>query len=142
MVQSYVMIRSQPHADGNYGPHEQDLAPYPINGEDVTARVAAMIATEPQVVIWRLRMSNADAVTMSADNKLWMIASQRFDPEGELVESDHDQPYTEQERATRITQLAAFTDFDADTIAAWWTPEKTRQEVAVKLRTYLRTLSA
>ena len=77
---------------------------------------------------------------MSTDNKLWMIESRRYDAEGEEQENNKDEPYTAEERATRITQLSNFTDFDHETIGAWWTVDKTRREVALKLRNYLRTL--
>ena len=150
MVESYVMVRARRNADGAWGPHDGDTAPYPtLGGEDVTARASQisdgplhLSTTEahPQIVIWRYRMSNADALAMSTDPKLWMIESRRYSTvDGEEVEQDNNKndAYTEAERTLRIAQLANFTDFDEPMISAWWTPERTRREVALKLRDYL-----
>jgi hypothetical protein len=150
MVESVILLRSD--GDGTdespFGPRQADLAPYTsLAWEDVTGRAGDAIAqfSEPRVVIIRGRMSNADALAMSTDNKLWAIESRRYstDEDGNVVEVDNnkDDAYTAEERTTRITQLGKFTDFEADKIAAWWTPDKTRREVAVKLRDYLRTLA-
>ena len=154
MVESYVMIRTQTNADGTYGPREEDIAPYTVSGEDVTARAFDVqgplfldtLQTDPQVGVWRYRMSNADALAMQSDNKLWMLASKRYTIEEDgtrtEVDSDWQQPYTAEERTLRINQLGNFTDFDVDTISAWWTVDKTHVEVATKMRNYLRTLNA
>lgn len=150
-VESLIMVRAG--GDGSdenpFGPRQADLAPYPsLAWSDMTGRpgTAALQQTEPRLLVIRGRMSNPDAVAMSTDPKLWMIESRQFsiDEDGNEVEIQNtkDDPYTEQERATRIAQLSNITAFDADTIAAWWTPEKTRREIATKLRDYLRRIDA
>ena len=145
-VESYVMVRARRNNDGAWGLHENDTAPYQLSGEDVTARAAnitdgplhlSAIEAHPQILIWRFRMSNADALAMSTDPKLWMIESRRYDAAGEEQENNKDEAYSAAERTLRINQLATFTGFDVDQITAWWTPEKTRREVALKLRDYL-----
>ena len=141
-VESYIMVRTQ-HDENGSQPRPADLAPYTsLNWEDATGRPVPIYNTDPQTVILRARMSNADALAMSTDNKLWMIESRRYDAEGTEQDNNKDDPYTAEERATHITQLANHTDFDADTIAAWWSPDKTRRQVALKLRNYLKTLEA
>ena len=144
------MIRARRNADGAWGPRSDDIAPYTTwGGEDVTARASQisdgplnLSATEahPQIVIWRVRMSNADALAMLSDPKLWMIESRRYSMvDGQEVEQDNNKndAYSAAERTLRIAQLANFTDFDEAMITAWWTPDKTRREVALKLRDYL-----
>lgn len=153
MVESIIMLRSDGDEVNGFAPRQADLQPYidisgangyPFRWEDVTARINANQVIEPRAVIIRARMHNQAALAMSSDTKLWMIASQRFadDEEGELVEDNYDELYTAQERTTRINQLSNFTDFDSVTISTWWTTDKTRREVGVKLRNYLRTLVA
>ena len=146
-VESVIMIRTE--GDGTdespFGPRAADLAPYTsISWEDVTGRLGNALSqlTDPRTVIIRARMTNADAVAMSSDNKLWMIESRQYDAEGVEQNNNKDDAYTAEERTLVISQLGNHTDFDADTIAAWWTPEKTRHEIAVKLRNYLKTLEA
>ena len=154
-VESIVMTRARRNADGAWGPHDGDTAPYTsLGGEDVTARASQisdgplhLSSTEahPRIVIWRYRMSNADALAMSTDPALWMIESRRYstDEEGGEVEQDNNKndAYSAAERTLRINQLANFTDFDEPMISAWWTPEKTRREVALKLRNYLGSIN-
>lgn len=145
MVESYIMVRiggidvDQDH----WGPRVADLAPYSLHWEDVTSRrgVSALMDQEPRIMVIRGRMSNSDAVAMSSDNKLWMIESRQYDPAtGEETTNNRDDPYSAAERTTRINQLATFTDFPAAAIETWWTPDKTRRQVAKRLQDYLRTL--
>lgn len=155
-VESYVMVRARRDpVDDSWGPRQDDLAPYTLSGEDVTARASDIsdgalhlntIEAPPQVMVWRYRMSNADALAMSTDPKVWMIESRRYsiDEEGNEVEQDNnrDDPYDPAERTLRINQLGNITDFDAATIENWWAPDKTHRGVALKLRNYLKTLNA
>jgi hypothetical protein len=149
-VQSYIMVRSEGDRVTGAGPRAADLAPYTsLNWSDATGRSYNLqgnafwdrIEEDPRVMIIDGMMSNQAAVGMSTNPKLWMIVSQRFDTEGELVETNYNNIYTEEERTLRINQMAAFTGFDSDKIAAWWTLDKTRIEVAIKLRDYLRNLT-
>ena len=148
-VESFILIRAE--GDGTegspFGPREADLAPYSLAWEDISARASwtddgtlflNSQLTEPRVMVIKGRMSNPDAVTMQGDNKVWMLASRRYDnTTGELVDSNYQDPYDAGERTTRITQLSNFTDFDYQQIENWWTPDKTHRQVAEKLWDYL-----
>ena len=154
-VESYVLVRARRNPDGSWGPRSDDLAPYTtLSGEDVTARASGIsdgalwlneIEAPPQVMVWRYRMSNQDALAMSSDPRVWMVESRRYsiDDEGNEVEQDNnrDDPYSTAERDLRITQLSNVTGFDYQQIANWWTPDKTHREVALKLRDYLRRVN-
>lgn len=153
MVESYILLRAE--GDGTeespFGPRQADLAPYTsLSWDDFSARASwtddgtlflnSQLA-EPRVIVIRGRMSNQDALAMQSDNKVWMIASRRYDDEGEVVQTDFNQPYTAAERTLRITQLSNFTDFDYQQIANWWTADKTHREVGEKLRDYLKDIN-
>jgi hypothetical protein len=97
---------------------------------------------EPRLMLMRGRMTNQDALAMLNDSKLWMIFSRQYDQDGNTIQDNKNEVYTEAERTTRITQLSNITDFDHEAISAWWTESKTRKEVAIKLRNYLKTLEA
>lgn len=159
MVQSYVLVR----VDDETGPRQADLQPYQdmasgpqeFQWEDFSARASwtddgALFLnsqlTEPRIMVIHFNaLRNDIALAMQSDPKLWMVASRRLEPnedgELEVVQSDLNQPYTAQERTTRISQLANFTDFDAQQISNWWTPDKTHREVGEKLRDYLRDIN-
>ena len=149
-VQTYLMIRSEGDGTENFpfGPRNADLVPYPsVSWSDATGRASGItdgplflstMQQEPRIMILDVQMSNQDALAMATDPKVWMVVSKRLDEEGEIVETNYDDVYLEAERNVRITQLGNFTDFDVDMISTWWTVDKTRKEVAIKLRNYLR----
>ena len=148
-VESWIIVRQEGEGTdaSPYGPRAADLAPYAsLHWEDITARQGIPIEQEqdPRVLVIRGRMSNADALAMAGDNKLWMVESRRYNI-GEdgipvEVENNKDDIYDAGERTTRINQLANFSGFDHQKISDWWTPEKTRREVGIRLRDYLRIL--
>lgn len=145
MVENYIVIRAI--GDGttiNFGPKEDDLAPYaPYEWEDVSARAYnlqgqdahdAMMA-DPRVMVIRLRTKGPDAVAnsvaMSNDNKLWRLASRVIDDEtGEVTNNDLHSVYSPQERTDRISSLVSFFGLTQSAIESRWPTDATRTDVA------------